>query len=181
MRLFIAIPLKSDLRTELATVVAQLRRPSDYLRWSQPNGWHITLQFLGNTGADKLDCLTARLSEVHSAAVPVRLGKLGSFDRAGVVYVDVEVTPELAALQQRITAATAQCGFIPEDRPFHPHITLARAKGGSQFRGLPAPRTGRENPPQFSSFAAQEFLLCESFTEREGARYEVRARFALGN
>lgn len=180
MRLFIGIPLSDAARAEVATVVSELRRGSDDLRWSAPDSWHITLQFLGSAGAEQLDCLKARLAEVHAAPLPLRLGPLGAFERAGTVYVDVQRTPAIAELQQQVTAATAKCGFMPEERPFHPHITLARAKGRARFRGVPAPRSWRENPPRFTPFVAQEFLLYESFTEPSGARYEVQARFALG-
>lgn len=179
MRLFVGIPLPDEVRAELAAVVAQLRRGGEELRWSAPDSWHITLQFLGSANAEQLACLKDRLGELHSVPVPVRVGALGAFERAGVVFVDVEVGAELLALQQSIVAATLQCGFEPEERPFHPHITLARARGRKRFRAVPAPRSWREKPPKFSAFAAKEFLLYESFTEPAGSRYEVRARFPL--
>jgi RNA 2',3'-cyclic 3'-phosphodiesterase len=180
MRLFVGIPLPDKTRAEIAAVVAELRRGEEGLRWSAPESWHITLQFLGNGDTQQLECLKARLSDVYSATVPLRLGSLGAFERAGVVFVDVEVRPELAELQQQVVAATMQCGFAPEDRPFRPHITLARTKARKNFRGLPARRPWRENPPRFSPFEAREFLLYESFTGEAGSRYEARARFALG-
>ena len=181
MRLFIGIPLAGEVRAELSAKVAELRRGGEDLRWSAPEAWHITLQFLGNADAKQIDCLKASLSEVHSPPLPVRLGALGAFERAGVVFVDVEVRPELAALQQKVVAATAKCGFVPEDRPFHPHITLARAKGRTRLRGVPAPRSRHDNSPRFTPFEAREILLYESFTGEGGSRYEVQARFALAN
>lgn len=180
MRLFVGIPLADEVRAEVAALVAQLRRGAENLRWSAAEGWHITLQFLGNVGAEQFECVKARLGEVRSGPVPVRLGALGAFERAGVVFVDVAVGTELAELQKRVVGATAQCGFVPEERAFHPHITLARAKGRKRFQGVPAPRSLREKPPRFSEFEAREFLLYESFTEPEGSKYEVRARFGLG-
>ena len=160
-------------------MVAELRRDEEDLRWSAPEGWHITLQFLGNGDTEQLECLKARLCDVYSATVPLQLGSLGTFERAGVVFLDVEVRPELAGLQQQVVAATMQCGFAPEDRPFSPHITLARTKARKHFRGLAALAPWRENPPRFSPFEAREFLLYESFTDAAGSRYEARARFAL--
>lgn len=183
MRLFVGIPLADKVRSEVAGVVAQLRRGAgaEELRWAAPESWHITLQFLGNAGAEQFERVKARLGEVHSAPVPVRLGALGAFERAGIVYVDVDPGPELSALQQQVTAATSQCGFAPEERAFHPHITLARAKGRRRFRGVPAPRSWRESPPQFTPFESREFLLYESFTGESGSRYEVQARFPLAS
>jgi 2'-5' RNA ligase len=180
MRLFVGIPLADQVRDEIAAMVAQLRRPADDLRWTAPEAWHITLQFLGNAGAEQLECLKAQLNDVRSAPVAVQLGAVGAFERAGVVFVDVDPGPELVGLHQQVTAATAKCGFVPEERPFHPHITLARARGRRRFRAVPALRPWRENPPRFTPFPGREVLLYESFTGEGGSRYEVRARFGLG-
>ncbi len=68
----------------------------------------------------------AQLGKVWSAPVPVQLGELGCFDRTGVLFAGVVVTRGLAALQKSVVMATGDCGFVPETRPFHPHITLAR-------------------------------------------------------
>jgi 2'-5' RNA ligase len=110
----------------------------------------------------------------------VQLGELGFFDRAQVFFADVVVAPGLIALEQRVIAATSQCGFVAETRPFHPHITLARAKGqgrGTELREL----KGRiRSQPSFTRFTAREFLLYESHLGPGGAKYEVKARIGLG-
>jgi len=180
MRLFIGIPLAEQVKSELSALCNKLRPGAPGLRWSRPESWHITLQFLGSAGEEPLDCLRARLAEVRAAPVPVRLGELGIFDRAGVFIVEVELAPGLAALQKRIVAATAQCGFVAEERPYHPHITLARAKDEAGRRQLKKLKAGAPTRPVFSTFIANEFLLYESHAEAGGSRYEVRARFAVG-
>lgn len=130
MRLFIGIPLPAAVEAELLAVCRRLRSANDGLRWSAPESWHITLQFLGNSSPEQFDCLAARLADVRCGPVAVRLGGLGVFDRAGVLLLEVEPTPGLVALQQLVTARTARCGFAAEDRPYQPHIT-----GSSQRRG----------------------------------------------
>lgn len=159
---------------------ARLRSEDDGLRWSSPESWHITLQFLGNTSEAKYQCVTRQLVEVHAAAVPVQLEQPGFFDRAGVFFAGVALTPELAALQQLVVEANGRCGFVAESRPYNPHITLARAKGegrGHEMRALKARVKGQ---PGFTPFVAEEFLLYESMLERAGARYKIRKRFRLG-
>ena len=165
---------------ELAAVTARLRSKQDGLRWTAPESWHVTLQFLGNAEPDQYERLVARLGEVRSPAVPVRLEELGFFDRAGIFYAGVGLTPALLSLQQRVTAEIARCGFAAETRPFHPHITLARAKSEGRGQGLRAlqARIGRQ--PAFTRFVAEEFLLYESHLSSAGARYEMRERFPLG-
>ena len=165
---------------ELAAVVARLRRKEDGLRWMEPDSWHVTLQFLGNTDSEQCQCLIARLGAVRSTPVPIQLEGLGCFDRAGVFFAGVALTPELLALERRVTAATAQCGFVTETRPYHPHITLARAKGQGRGQPLGALKARIERQPVFTRFVAQEFLLYESHLSPSGAQYEIRERFALG-
>ncbi len=180
MRLFVGIPLSDEVVRELAAVVARLRPGAGNLRWTASESWHITLQFLGETTQENYECLAARLGEVHAAPVAVQLGELGFFDRAGVFFSDVVVAPGLIALEQRVIAATSLCGFVAETRPFHSHVTLARAKGrgrGTELREL----KGRvRSQPSFTRFTAHEFLLYESHLGPGGAKYEVKARFGLG-
>ena len=179
MRLFVGIALAGAVVRELESAVSRLRSSDSGLRWTEPDSWHITLQFLGNTTPEQYDCLMARLSEVRHEPVHVQLGSLGCFDRAGVFFADVAATSGLAALGRSVLAATGGCGFATETRPFHPHITLARSKGqgrGAELRAFAARMRGK---PAFTPFTAREFLLYESHLGVERARYEVRGRFPL--
>lgn len=190
MRLFVGIQLSEAVIRELSTVADRFKTGDDGLRWSAPESWHITLQFLGNTIPAKFECVAGQLRDVHAAPVPVKLGQLDFFDRAGVFFADVALTPELIALQRLVVAANKGCGFAPESRPYHPHITLARIKergrGGDGHRGETRggngllrlkDRIGQQS--RFTEFTADEFVLYESMPERNGTRYEVRERFSL--
>lgn len=179
MRLFVGIPLAPGVVRELSAVCGRLRSDHDGLRWSAAESWHITLQFLGNTSPAQCECVKARLDGVRAVPVPVRLGGLGIFDRAGVFHAEVELTPELVALEKKVVEAATQCGFVREDRPYHPHITLARTKGEGNRRALKELKTQVSGQPKFSAFVAREFLLYESHLGPGGSKYEVRARFGL--
>ena len=190
MRLFAGIPLAGAVMRELAAVVTRLRGNDGGLRWTAPESWHITLQFLGNATAEQLECLKARLGEVRSVPVPVRLGELGCFDRAGVFFAGVVVGPELAALQERVVAATSRCGFVAETRPFHPHITLARKSGIKKSESHSrVDRAGsvaslrklvtEAGDPAFAPFTARELVLYESHLGPGGSKYEARMRVML--
>ena len=187
MRLFIGIPLAAVVMEELSAIVRRQRRNEDGLRWTAPESWHITLQFLGDTGAEQYQCLAARLGEVRSPPVSIQLADLGFFERTGIFFAGVEVSPQLLSMQQMVATAASWCGFLPETRTFHPHITLARSKGqkrghGSGIRGQSGLREQRakvEAQHRFTRFAAQEFNLCESFLGLGGSRYEIRQSFPL--
>jgi 2'-5' RNA ligase len=180
MRLFIGIPLANATAHDLAGVVNQLRSQTteytDTLRWSAPGSWHITLQFLGSTTPQQYECVRNQLRERRHPAFDIQLGGVDAFDRAGVLFVAVRVTSHLLALQQSVTAATAPCGFTPEDRPYRPHITLARRKGrtaGRELRNLKL----QIQPPKLLSFTAETLILYESIPAPGGSRYEIREHF----
>ncbi len=68
MRLFAGIPIAAAVIDELSAVSLRLRSSTDGLRWSAPESWHITLQFLGSTGQEQYDCTVARLQRTAIVA-----------------------------------------------------------------------------------------------------------------
>jgi RNA 2',3'-cyclic 3'-phosphodiesterase len=176
VRLFVGIPLAPAVVEELSAISVRLQSDGDGLRWSAPESWHITLQFLGNTA--EYGCIVARLREMHAAPVAIQLEGLGFFERAGVFFAGVGLTPELEALQQRVTAATAGCGFAPETRSYHPHITLARSKGKGTH-GLRELKGRIHREPRFTGFVAEGFVLYESILGSKGSQYVMREQFRL--
>ena len=124
-------------------------------------------------------CVAGRLRELRAPAVPICLEELGLFDGAGIFLAGVSLTPNLLSLHQGVIAATRGCGFVPEARPFQPHITLARGKGRDRRPDLSGLKAKILEQPKFTPFVAHEFLLYESFLGPGGSRYEVRERFAL--
>jgi len=181
VRLFVGIGLTDEARQAIATWTLELREAFLRLRWSLPEQWHVTLQFLGETNEAECSCVAGRLEEIRAQAVDVELAEPGFFERAGVFHVAARPTPSLVALHGEVKQALLPCGFDPEDRSFSPHITLARRKG----RG-PSPDFARLQKavrliaaPGLPSFQVKEFLLYQSFTGPAGSRYEVRERFPL--
>jgi 2'-5' RNA ligase len=181
MRLFLGIPLAAPVITELSALSVQIHSPDDGLRWSAPDTWHITLQFLGNTSQDQYACIVARLHELRSTLISIQLESLGFFERAGIFFVGVRPTSELIRLQQKVTATTAHCGFISEAHPYHPHITLARNKGKKDMRELHWLKSRIPRQLNFTAFTAENFFLYESFTSPSGSHYDIRERFPFNN
>jgi 2'-5' RNA ligase len=177
MRLFVGIPLGTQVLGELMQVVNRLRLPEDGLRWTAPATWHITLQFLGEASGEQYESLLASLCKVEQPKFSVKLETLGGFERSGVFIVSVQLSLELLALQKSVLAATGPCGFQPETRPYQPHITLARSRVARSGLGSLTRRLQAQTC--FSACTATEFLLYESFLGPGGARYEVRGRFPL--
>ena len=185
-RLFIAIPLAAATASDIVSEVHHLQSSSrnheaaGSIRWSAPGSWHVTLQFLGRTTPEQYDCIAAHLRALHQPPVSIALGALGTFDRVGVLFVDVRVSPQLVSLQQAVIAATVPCGFVPESRPYHPHITLARRKGKNRGREFDKLKLLIKPQQNLTGFTADSFVLYESIPTPEGSHYEIRERFSLG-
>jgi 2'-5' RNA ligase len=181
MRLFVAIPMPEKTTRELAATVERMRRRpgAEELRWSSPEIWHITLQFLGNAGVEEYGCLVDRLRDVRGRRFQIMPEKVAAFGRVGILHAGVKPTPELLELEKRVTMATAGCGFAREDRPYRPHLTLARRRGRGGRDGISSTAEKNSEVVPFTGFTASEFALYESFLGG-AARYEIRERFPLG-
>ena len=116
MRLFIGIPLDARVAGELEALTGRLKPGSEGLRWSAAAGWHITLQFLGQTGVEQYACVTDGLSRIRHAPFEVQLEPPGFFDRAGVFFAGVRLSPELTGLQKQVTIENPFANYEREER-----------------------------------------------------------------
>jgi 2'-5' RNA ligase len=179
MRLFIAIEISPDVRAALAALLKEFRALAPQVKWVRPKNIHITLKFLGETHSSKLAALQAALSAIRSSQpVTLHFRGLGFFPnekRAKVFWAGMEASPNLPSLAADIDQATHKLGFPLEDRPFTPHLTLARF----QPPGLPPKlATAQEAASrEFGSLTAREFHLIESKLKPAGAEYTTLQSF----
>lgn len=177
-RLFTGIAVDAVQMPRLAEEVDVLRAAHPELRWSDRAGWHVTLQFYGMVDAERERLLREQLKMVAGGALEVVLRGMGTFERAGVLWAGVATSEALDELQRRVVAVGEACGFAPEDRPYRPHITLARRKGRGARWDLKR-RDVTDTEREFGRFVAREFVLYESVTGSAGSRYDVLDRYGL--
>ena len=135
IRSFIAIELPDGLKLELSRLQTILRQPDDrWIKWVNPEGIHLTLKFLGNITADKINPVTGAMENAMRGISPFRLevSRLGAFPnirQVQIVWVGLSgETDLLKDLQQRLNAQLQPLGFSPEKRGFTAHLTLARLR-----------------------------------------------------
>ncbi len=184
MRLFIAIDLPDSIRAALSREQARLRAAcagNKDIRWTRPEGVHVTLKFLGEVAAPRLPEVIGVLSKFGSFdSFEIEVAGFGFFPsarRPRVFWAGLEAPPALARLAGRIEAAMEPLGFPREDREFHPHLTLARIESQRPQPVLQA-ALDQGGPANFGRFAASEFFLFESKLKPGGAEYSRLARFA---
>jgi RNA 2',3'-cyclic 3'-phosphodiesterase len=179
MRLFVGLAIAEEVKQTLERVTLRLRAKNDGLRWSTADQWHVTLAFLGEVGEEARGRLVRELAEVRLPAVDLRMNGLGVFERVGILHAEVEVTPELLRLYDAVVAAVKRAGLVVEDRPYRPHVTLARSKNRDGKKTIERLRRSPTQPRVSDVWRAREFLLYESKLSPKGSTYVVLERFAL--
>jgi 2'-5' RNA ligase len=162
VRCFIAIELPEGVKRGLRELQAQLKAESlAPVKWVDPNNIHLTLKFLGNVAAGRIDEIGQAMTNAVRGTSPLSLEvkELGVFPnprRVQVVWVGLGGEVEkLAALQQRIESGLEKLGFAPENRRFTPHLTLARLRDRA---------TPQEREKLGQLIAETEFDATQSFT-----------------
>lgn len=135
MRLFLAINLPAATRRAIAEATAPLRDCAPELTWVREPLLHLTLKFLGDQPAERLDEIKGAVAAVagRHRELLMALGGVGAFPnfrRAHVVWMGVAQEPRLELLHHDIEVTCSQLGIETEARPFRPHLTLARVKAG---------------------------------------------------
>jgi len=188
VRCFIAIEIPVHVQRELHLLVMRLKervRSAD-VRWVATANIHLTLKFLGDVPAARIDHVRAALEATCAAAAPIHLGitSPGMFTTRGtprVVWVGIggELT-RLAALATALDESLGRLGFARENRPFAPHLTVARVRpeaGDSATAALSVAVSDAATGS--SSFEASEVSLMRSQLTPGGAIYTRMAGATL--
>ncbi len=169
--------LPEPLRLWTTERQAELRRflpdPEGRLKWTTPEQWHITLQFLGECSETKRPAIVSAMSRaaLNFSAFSISLGEAGAFGgpRMGVIWLSVNLGAEpLAKWAARLQDNLEVVGFRHEKRPFRAHLTLARSReriSKKPFREVPPPKELCPVAP------VQAFHLYQSTLAPSGARY----------
>lgn len=190
MRLFVAAELPPALRLALAAVQEAMKSAPLRVRWVRPEGIHLTLKFLGESGEARLDAIHEALAEAGRGIAPFRLRACGAvaYPERGVprlIWIETRGDVESARrLAHAIDAATARLGFAAESRGFKAHLTLGRVQRSG--RG-PWPGRGdwraallRASEQASGEFEVKEYVLFQSRLDPSGAVYTPLGRFPLG-
>ena len=176
-RLFVAIAVPETVARLVADAVEPVRAHAPAARWTDPTSWHLTLSFLGLVPVARREEVTGALAGVAARhqSFELRLtGQAGMFGRR-VLWAGLTDDGSLHNLAVDVRTALEPLGFPPDDRPFHPHLTLARARRDTALpKGLDAKYAGPE-----AGWWVRTLDLMRSHLSPHGARYEHVARWPL--
>jgi len=200
LRAFIAIQLSDEMKRQIGSVQAELKREVSgsgrggkavkigKVGWTQPEGIHLTLKFLGDIQETQVEALREIL---HKAAAPARpftleargLGAFPNPRAPRVIWLGLHGSHDDMAELQRLQAAVedgvAGLGFPKEARAFTPHLTLARIRDRVQTGALEPVLTAQQNRV-VGEFAASSVELIKSELRSSGAVYTTLVEVPFG-
>ena len=185
LRVFCAVELPEEIRAAVAAHASRLRRefPDARASWARPEGLHITLKFIGEVEAVRVEVLShaARAAVVGFEPFRLSIEESGTFPPRGaarVLWLGVkDRSGQLARLQRRLEEECVAAGFPREPRAFKPHLTVARLRTPKDAQALS--ETHRQTPFSPYHFEVRELLVIRSELGPGGSRYTPLSRHSL--
>ncbi len=182
MRLFVAINPPERVRERIAAGTEDLRG-LEGIRWVAPDRVHLTLKFLGEVDEESERSIAEALARVAAGHGPfeVRVTAPGAFPnirRPSIIWLGLDQSPGLAALQHDLEVALADLGFEREERAFRPHLTLGRVRRGRRVDGSLLDSLVRRTDVS-DAWQVEAVDLMRSHLLPTGAVFDVRASAQL--
>ena len=190
VRVFLALLLDDPLLELVVQAQQQLQRRirSSAVRWTPRDQLHLTLKFFGNVPVEQLAAIEASLRETcrSQSVLPLELKGFGCFPdsrRPKVMWLGLGgATTDLAHFQTRLHAATQEYGDHLEERPFHPHLTLARIKNAAPAESREIAAALDASPPdRLAAWQANRLAFMESRLTPQGPIYRTLACLDLAS
>jgi 2'-5' RNA ligase len=134
MRLFIALPLETEVEEKLGEIISQCCQKGGSVKWVKPHNIHMTVRFLGDTEEELVEKIKLNMDEVVPEFAPVEtaIEKLGGFPnlhRPRVIWTSVGPNAEtLGKLARQIELRMRKLRFEAEKKSFKAHLTLGRVR-----------------------------------------------------
>jgi 2'-5' RNA ligase len=176
IRTFIAAPIPEEIRKKLKDIQAELRRhETGAVRWTHPEGIHLTFHFLGEIEESGVKDLEEIMKEAASAcrSFSCRVRGLGAFpnlQRPRVFWAGLEIGSEAEKLHQALKAGLIRLGYPVESRAFSPHLTLGRVKSPSGLTAVIS-QVGAQKETELGEFETREVILYKSDLRPGGSVY----------
>jgi 2'-5' RNA ligase len=185
IRSFLAIELPKPILRKIEEVQGDLRLTHADVRWVNPEKIHLTLKFFGNIEESRIDPIFRSIEESVQNTLPFSLkvrgvGAFPQMKNPRVIWMGlVEEGEVLSSLQKQIETQLGKIGFQPEDRPFHPHLTLGRMRSGRGKDELVG-RMEKHKEEEFGDLPVEKVVLFKSDLRPSGPIYTPLGDMKLG-
>jgi len=185
IRSFLAIELPKPILRKIEEVQGDLRSTRADVRWVNPEKIHLTLKFFKNIEESRIEPIFKSIEEPIRNTLPFSLevrgvGAFPHLRNPRVIWMGlVDGREVLVSFQRQIETQLEKIGFQPEDRPFHPHLTLGRMKSSRGKEELVG-RMERHKEEEFGDFQVERVILFKSDLKPSGPIYTLLKEIKLG-
>ena len=171
-RLFFALWPDPGARSQLLRLQDSLRSSVE-ARWVLPVNLHLTLTFIGQVTAERLQDVREVAASAEAEPFSMWLNGLECWRSSRALCLTPKQVPTaLNHLVETLATGLDRAGFELDKRPYRPHLTLARQTCCDQF--------GTEAAVKPIRFNVSAFHLVESSPAALGPVYEMMESWALG-
>ena len=166
-------------------VQGDLRSSHADVRWVNPEKIHLTLKFFGNIDESRVDPIVKSIEgpvqNISPFTLSVRgMGAFPHFKNPRVIWVGlVDGKGVLVSFQKEVEKELGKIGFEPEDRAFHPHLTLGRVKS-NRGRDELVGRMEKYREEEFGDFQVERVVLFKSDLRPSGPIHTALREVRLG-
>ncbi len=185
IRTFLAIDLPEEIKIQIENIQNRLKTALRGIRWTRPEGIHLTLKFFGNISENQIYNISGIVEKDTVSIRPftLNISTLGIFPnskRPRVLWLGIGGSVEiLLNLQKEIERDLESIGFKRENRTFKAHLTLGRVKSPKDAKGL-SEIIENERVYDTGSFCAGGVTLLKSDLTPQGAIYTKLVYFPFG-
>ncbi|MGG4488653.1 RNA 2',3'-cyclic phosphodiesterase [Metabacillus idriensis] len=129
---FIGISLEEAIAESIYNQTSLLREEKQFKSWVHPLDYHLTLAFLGHPSSENQlnqvkQELVNNLAGYHSFNLQItEFQTFGRPQSPRILWLGIEESKKLAELRREVYQVCQTAGFKLDERPFAPHITVAR-------------------------------------------------------
>jgi len=176
-RSFISIDLEDQqILSRIASILSSLQSLGGDLKPVERENIHLTLKFLGNVPAPRLGEVKSSLQQVIFSAFTAEVKGAGAFpnlNHMNVIWVGVnEGWSQVEEIYEQVEKLLSGLGFRRENRPFSPHITVARVRSGRN-RDEIADFLRRLGDETFGKITVNKVRLKQSILSSSGPKYST--------
>ena len=134
IRTFISVPVPEPLFNLQKKLKVTISEKMGKIRWLHKDQIHLTIKFLGDTTEDSINDVRRIMQIIADEFKPfnISIQKTGCFpkiERPRVMWIGVSgELDKLYQLFEKIQKILNPLGFPKDEKKYHPHITIARAK-----------------------------------------------------
>src|SRR5712692_5342197 len=177
LRTFISIDLEDrQILSRIASILSSLQALGGDLKPVERENIHLTLKFLGNVSTHRLAEVKSSLKQLTFPAFTAEIKGAGAFpnlNHMNVIWVGVnEGWSQVEQIYEQVEKLLSSLGFRRENRPFSPHITIARIRSGRNREEI-ANFLRRLSEESFGTITLDRVRLKQRILSRSGPKYST--------